>query len=369
MNYNYNHITKNKIINKKSIRKFSKYSLISKYLFLFIFYIYFISYNIKKSSILVLLKNHSININNYSDLNVITEINNYKDTQLYINNQTDFFIRKRTQYLQKHNIIYNESNLITFQDKINWLNIHESPKYKSNIVDKIKLREYSKRILGKDICVPILKIYNGIKNIDFKELPDKFILKLNHGSGMNVICNDKLKLNIPKTMKTLNKWKKINYGLKNAEFQYMYVPRKIFAEKFLSDNLIDYQIFCFNGEPKFIQTRRVLKDKNYTSIHNYYNINWELLDLESDLKGYIRAPNLKVERPKYLNLMLKYAKLLSQEFVFVRVDLFEFNNRIYLVELTFTPNNSLLKWKNKTDCITNGNLINITKIKNYLYNK
>jgi hypothetical protein len=71
-------------------------------------------------------------------------------------------------YLKRHNIKYKESRLITFQDKINWLIIHESPEYKSNLVDKIKLHEYSKKILGKDICVPIIKIYNNI-DLLFKE--------------------------------------------------------------------------------------------------------------------------------------------------------------------------------------------------------
>ena len=41
------------------------------------------------------------------------------------------------------NQTYNESNLLTIQDKLNYLLIHESPEYKSNIVDKIKLSEYS----------------------------------------------------------------------------------------------------------------------------------------------------------------------------------------------------------------------------------
>ena len=40
---------------------------------------------------------------------------------------------------------YNETNIVTIQDKMNWLLIHESPEYKSNIVDKILLREYAKK--------------------------------------------------------------------------------------------------------------------------------------------------------------------------------------------------------------------------------
>ena len=85
----------------------------------------------------------------------------------------------------------NISQLITIQEKIIYLSIHESPDYKSKIVDKIGLHEYSKKILGKDICVPIIKIYKSINDINLSKLPNKFVLKCNHGSGMNIICNDK----------------------------------------------------------------------------------------------------------------------------------------------------------------------------------
>lgn len=262
------------------------------------------------------------------------------------------------------------NQIISFGDKLNWLVIHESAEYKSSIVDKIKLHDYSKIILGKDICVPILKIYNRVEEINFEELPDKFVLKLNHGTGMNIICRDKSKLNITKIREILNKWKKINYGLLSKEFQYLYVKIKIFAEKFLQDNLIDYKIFCFNGKPKFIRIRsKILKGKKHIKIHNHYNLNWELNELESGLHGYIRDPNYKISKPKNLKLMLRYAKYLSQEFVFVRVDLYEINNKIYLGELTFTPTNSFIPWKNKEQSIYVGKYMKLHKVKEYLFNK
>ena len=68
---------------------------------------------------------------------------------------------KRTKYLLNNpfnNFTNDDSKLITIEDKLSWLIIHESPIYKSFIVDKIKLHDYSEKILGKDICVPILKI-------------------------------------------------------------------------------------------------------------------------------------------------------------------------------------------------------------------
>lgn len=307
--------------------------------------------------------------NNYISLNFSNEITNIEQRKLYIKNKTQYYSYIRTKYLLRYNVTYNESNITTFQDKLNYLIIHESPSYKSFLVDKINLREYSKKVLGKDICVPIIKIYNKPKDINFTELPDKFVLKLNHGARMNIICNNKFKLNLTSAFQNLTKWLKINFGFRTKEFQYAYVKRKIFAEKFLGDNLIDYKIFCFNGEPKFIRIRQFLNNTNHTKIHNHYTTNWVLNDLESGLEGYIRDPNVKIERPKNLNQMLKYAKLLSQEFVFVRVDLYEVDNRVYLGELTFSPSNSFIYFKNKEQSIQIGKLMDITKIRKYLFNK
>ncbi len=353
---------------KNSSSRFVKYYVV----FLFIIFIIFIKYyNVFSSSVYNEITTPSISFwkESFSNFNFNKELINNDDKILYLKNKTEFYLKLRKNFLRKNHVVYNESNIISYQDKLNWLVIHESPQYKSFLVDKLKLRDYSKRILGKDICVPLLKIYENEKDIKFGELPNKFVLKLNHGYGMNIICEDKSKLDFEKVLERLKYWKNINYGLLTTEFQYLYVNRKIFAEEFLSRDLIDYKIFCFNGEPKFIQIRKLLDSKNHIYLHNHYDTNWKLTDIESGLPGYIREPNIKIEKPKNLKLMLKYAKLLSQEFVFIRVDFYEYKNKIFLGELTFTPTNGFAKWKNTKQNIYIANMMNLTRIKKYLFNK
>lgn len=152
--------------------------------------------------------------------------------QLYIENRTQFYINGREEFMKSIGSKYNDSNIKTFQDKINWLLIHDSPELKSNIVDKILLREYSKKILGKNICVPIIKIYNDINEININTLPEKFVLKCNHGSGMNLICQNKTEFNISDEKKKLNMWMKINYGLEKNEYQYNQVKKKCLQKPF-----------------------------------------------------------------------------------------------------------------------------------------
>ena len=47
--------------------------------------------------------------------------------------------------------------------------------------------------------------------------------------------------------------------------------------------------------------------------------------------------NGRIERPKLLEKMLEISRVLSSDFDFVRVDLYDVDGKIYFGELTFTP--------------------------------
>ena len=281
--------------------------------------------------------------------------------QLYIENRERFYIKGREHIFNRLGKKYNDSNIITIQDKLNYLLIHESPENKTEIVDKILLRNYSKKILGKDLCPPILKIYENSDDINLNELPEKFVLKCNHGSGMNIICKDKKKFNFVEAKNKLNKWININYGLLRFEYQYLNVKKKIFVEKYLADDIIDYKIVCFNGEPKFIKIKMHDKGNN---IINYYDLNWTLTDIKLNYEDYIRSPSLKIKKPINFEKMIDYARKLSSEFCFCRVDFYEVDNVLYLGEMTFSPSNIEMNYNDQKMRIYLGSLLNITKLTN-----
>ena len=261
----------------------------------------------------------------------------------------------------------NDSNLLTIQEKLKYLLVHESPDFKSKIVDKILLHNYSIQKLGVDICVPIIKIYNNSKDIKLEKLNNKFVLKCNHGSGMNILCNNKSNFNFDKAKFDLNNWIKVNYGLRMSEFQYLNVDRKIFAEVYLKDNIEDYKIYCFHGIPKFIRVQKHIEGIK-GKVNNYYDLNWKLNDIETGLPGFFRRPDVIFEKPKNLKLMIEYSKKLSEDFVFVRVDLYNINGNIYLGEMTFAPSNLYFNLKDKNQSIKLGKLIDIKRIKKNLFN-
>lgn len=69
---------------------------------------------------------------------------NYYLSLLY-NIKINIYYKKRIKYLNSLHTTYDESNLVTFQDKLNWLVIHDTNKLKGKCSDKILLHYYSKK--------------------------------------------------------------------------------------------------------------------------------------------------------------------------------------------------------------------------------
>ena len=261
---------------------------------------------------------------------------------IFVQNHCNYYSKKllnyyyttRLQKIREWDRPYDESNLVTFEDKINWIAMHDVTKLKGKCADKILLHQYSKRILKKDICNKILKIYEDPFKINITELPEQFVLKTNHGSGFNIIVYNKTELDINWAKQQLYDWLQIDYGKNNAEFHYSFVKRKVFAEEYIGKQLNNYKFLCYNGEPKFVLLYKKVDGIEYRT---FLDINWNRLDFHC-----ISFPHPTEVYPKPLNyeLMKEYSRKLAKPFKLVRVDLYEINGEIRLGELTFTPFNS-----------------------------
>lgn len=235
----------------------------------------------------------------------------------------------------------------TWCEKMQWLQIYDDKNpLKSVCADKIKVHHYCRSKLGSDICVPLLKIYDFPERLDFKELPSRFVLKCNHGYGYNIICRSKTTLNRMTCVSKLKEWLNIPFGLETIEPHYLNIPRKCFAEKFIENrgkaDVTDYKFICFNGKPTFVQ---IINDRHKkTKRLNYYDMDFKFVDIcRTDFPN---NPAMLDSKPLCFHTMKEYAEILSADFRFVRVDFYEVNGRVYLGEMTFTPNTGFIKWTN-----------------------
>lgn len=230
------------------------------------------------------------------------------------------------------------SNPVTFNEKLQWLKLYDRRPEYTMMVDKYLVRDYIANKLGEEYLIPLLGVWDDPDDIDFDSLPDRFVLKCNHNSGLGMcICKDKSTLNIKKVKADLRKGIKQDYYLTGREWPYKNVPRKIIAEKYMEDNsfheLRDYKFFCFNGEPKFTL---VCTDRFSVSglKEDFYDLEWNHMAMSRLNHG---NASVEIQKPKNYELMCDFARQLAKDIPFVRCDFYEINGRLYFGELTFFP--------------------------------
>lgn len=245
----------------------------------------------------------------------------------------------------------------TFNEKLQWLKLYYYPQNDLAVkcADKYRVREYIKDKGYENTLVPLLGVWDNVEDIDWDSLPNKFVLKCNHGCAYNIVCNDKTEFDRIKAKKQLNTWLKEDFGAFNIEPHYSNIKKhKITCEEFLGDNLVDYKFFCFNGIPKFIYVSSDLIHDRQARI-GFFNIDGSKINLKRDDYASIE----KIELPSFYNEMLEMASKLCKDFPFVRVDFFVTDNKYYFAELTFTPSACMMPFNPKEIDLEWGNMLNI----------
>ena len=250
----------------------------------------------------------------------------------------------------------NVSNPITIQDKIAWLKVYDNIPLKTFCADKLAVRTFVNTILKKDICIPLLKIYSSPDSIDLSSLPNEFVLKCNHGSGCNIIVNDKEKIDLASIKTQLKQWIDEDYFKRGFEIQYANIPHLCFAEKLLKQNgseILDYKFWCSKGISKFF----TINDGNGHGSINHYNMDCSPMGISRT--DYKADYSKKYTIPSNFSEMVSIAEKLSKPFKFVRVDLYNIDGQIYFGEMTFTPGNGRMEYTDDNAGKMLGDLIDI----------
>ena len=232
----------------------------------------------------------------------------------------------------------NLENPKTFNEKLQWLKIYNRKDEHTMMVDKVEVRDYIAEKLGEEYLIPLLGVWENPDDIDFENLPDKFVLKCNHNSGLGMcICKDKSKLDIEKVKSELRKGLRQDYFITSREWPYKNVKRRIIAEKFMEtragEEIKDFKVHNFNGEPEFI----LVCDNRFSEeglTEDFYDPSWKHLDIKRpDIPN--RAEHH--EKPQNLEKMIKLSKILSEGMPFARTDFYEIDGKLYFGEITFFP--------------------------------
>ena len=227
----------------------------------------------------------------------------------------------------------NLRNPETYNEKLNWLKLHNRNEEYTKLVDKYEVKEYIASIIGEDYIIPTLGVWNHFDDIDFEKLPNQFVLKCTHDSEGLVIVKDKSKLDKVAAKEKIEAALKQNFYYIGREWPYKNVKPRIIAEKYMEDHvdgeLRDYKFFCFDGQPKamFIASDRASDHVKF----DYFDLEFNHLDIK---QKYPHAQNT-LRKPETFDKMIEFSKILSKGFPHVRVDFYEVDGRLYFGELTF----------------------------------
>lgn len=208
----------------------------------------------------------------------------------------------------------------------------------ADYADKIKVRDYVKSKGLENILLHQYGQWEKAEDINWDELPGRFIIKANNGCGGHLICTDKATLDIARVNSLMDGLLQVD-KLSRVEPHYAYIEPKILAEELMGDGVTlpeDYKFYCINGKVDHVMVvgdRESGKRKVITM-----SPDWKVLP-------YVREnlmPSSIPSKPDNFSLMLEYAEKLSSDFEFVRVDLYNISGTIYFGELTFSPNGGLM---------------------------
>ncbi len=250
----------------------------------------------------------------------------------------------------------------TFNEKIQWLKLNYRKEEYTNLVDKYRVKQYITKLIGEEYVIPTLGVWNNVDDIDFKSLPEKFVLKCNNDSGGIVICKNKKDFDEAKAKSFLKERLKNNGYWYGREWPYKNVKPCIIAEKYMEDSiskdLKDYKFFCFNGSMEFfdIDIDRFIEHRS-----NYYDRNGNFLPF-----GKTYCPpdyTKKIEMPKNLDKMIELAETISHNTVLSRIDFYEIDGQVYFGEITFYPGSGFSPFTDEKWDYKLGDMIDLPNIK------
>lgn len=261
----------------------------------------------------------------------------------------------------------NLNNPKTYNEKLQWIKIHDRKPLYTQLVDKYEVRTYVANTIGEKYLINLVGVYNNVDEIDWEHLPNAFALKCTHGSGCNIICKDKDSLDIKNSKIQLNKWMKQNWFWFGREWPYRDLKPRIICEELLTNNgqiPVDYKVLCFNGKAKMIQ----VQSGRFIDLKiDFYDTEWNRTDISigfGKVHGLSSVNTLKnsditFEKPQVLEEMLRMSEELSSNTYHTRIDWYILGDKLYFGEITFFQGSGFLLFDNDQHELMFGEWIDI----------
>lgn len=229
----------------------------------------------------------------------------------------------------------NLSNPKSFNQKIQWLKLHDRNPHYNTLVDKADVKQWVADKIGVKYVIPTYGVWTSFEEIDFIGLPNSFVMKCTHSSGGVLLCKEKGDINLDEWRRKLTHQLSKNLYYAGREWVYKDIIPRIIAEEYIGDKnqqINDYKLMCFNGKVRctFVCSERNTSDGLKVT---FFDNDWNIMPFE---RHYPKSEK-RIDKPQHFDEMIMIAEKLSENIPFVRVDLYEVNDRVYFGEMTFYP--------------------------------
>ena len=265
-------------------------------------------------------------------------------------------------YKTKTGYKINWQNPNTLNEKLQWLKLYDRRPEYTIYVDKYKVRDYIAKTIGDEFLIPLLGVWNNPDEIDFNKLPNQFVLKCNHDSGKLCICKDKSSFDFKAAKVKLRNSIKKDYYIKNREWPYKNVPRKIIAEKMITNKdgspLVDYKFYCYGGKPRYFMYS--LGEADHKVRNHKFDMNLNSIDHLFKNKPTIDKESIVL--PNNIKKMIEIVEKLCIGFPHIRIDLYNIDEQIYFGEMTLFSGSGFINIESYEFSQKMADLIDISRI-------
>ncbi|MFN3692850.1 MAG: ATP-grasp fold amidoligase family protein [Candidatus Paceibacteria bacterium] len=228
----------------------------------------------------------------------------------------------------------------TFNEKINAYKFMGDRYNFAHFADKVAVKEFVAQKIGVEHVIPTLYAGETLPPRAERNWPLPYVIKMNHGSGWNIMVRTEAERNWDVIEKKIAKWSKQTFGRDTGEVHYSKIKPQVLVEEFIGAadgrSLVDFKFHMIHGQVEFTE---VDIDRETNPTYAYYDKDWNPLPFSIDeftdkVSSLATAP---VPKPQHYEEMLRMAEVLSADFPLVRVDFYNQDGHIYFGELTFTP--------------------------------
>ena len=255
---------------------------------------------------------------------------------------------------------------VWLNEKIRWQFLHHRNPLMSLAADKVAVRAYLKFKKAVVEAPKLLATGTDPKALVSMDLPARFMLKSNHGSGQNHKEDGSVPTPGTALAKRVAAWNEFDQWRRTGELHYRGIPKRWLIEELLPTGIkdLEFQVLCLHGVPQFIS---VITERLGKGPGNLKQVNmdpeWQPLDLAVRGLPNDRRP---VPRPKALDLVLAEARRLSEDFMLVRVDFLQFGDRLVFSELTFADSAARVPFEPLERNVELGARMNLSRAPEYL---